>query len=538
MPLPRNRRGNKKNKYRAKIDGGRMKFIENSVGRLIPTEIDGRKLRPFQGAFADNGGGKKAAPPIPVSKPGDKKLLSSLREAIEATGLKDGMTISFHHHLRDGDYVVNMVVSEIAKMGIKNLTLFPSALFPVHESLIEHIKNNVITNIQGSMNGPMGNFVSHGGLPTTAILRTHGGRVRAVEDGDVHIDVAFIAASSADDYGNANGVDGPSACGPLAYAAVDWQYADKVVVITDNLVPYPIVPFSVPSTHVDYVVQVDKIGDPERIVSGTTRITRSPTRLKIAQMAAQFIKESPYFKDGFSFQTGAGGISLAITDILAQIMRKENIKARLINGGITKYAVDMLHEGLVEVLYDGQVFDTHAINSLKYDVNHVETPMCMYANYHSKGCLVNRLDIGFLGATEIDVDFNVNVNTHSDGLLLHGIGGHTDVAAGTKLAMIVAPSYRSRIPIIKDAVTTIATPGETIDVFVCEKGIAINPRRTDLIEHFKNSKLPIRDIHDIKNEVEKITGKPEKARFKDRIVALIEYRDGTIIDVVREINED
>ncbi|MBN1756465.1 citrate lyase subunit alpha [bacterium] len=510
-------------------------YVENAVGRMIPREIDGRTLKPFRGAFKDNGGGRKAAVPVPVSKPGQNKVLKSIKKAIQACGLRDGMTISFHHHLRDGDGVINMVVDTIAEMGIRDITLAPTALFPVHEPLIGHIKNGVIGNIQGSMNGPVGRFVSHGGLPTVAILRTHGGRVRAIEDGDLHIDVAFIAAPCADDYGNANGVYGPSACGPLAYSYVDAMYADKVVVITDNMIPYPCVPYSIPSTHVDYVVQVPSIGDPEKIVSGTTRITRSPTRLLIAQYAANFIINSGYFKDGFSFQTGAGGISLAITKFLGEEMERQGIKARFINGGITKFAVDMFRKGLVEVLYDGQVFDTASIQSFRDDLKHVETPMSMYANIHSKGCLVNRQDIGFLGATEVDLDFNVNVNTHSDGLLLHGIGGHTDVAAGAGLCMIVIPSYRKRLPIIRERVTTVTTPGETIDVIVTERGISINPRRKDLIDRFKNSALPIKPIHHLKKEVENITGIPEPPRLKDRIVALIEYRDGTIIDVVREV---
>lgn len=51
------------------------------------------------------------------------KLLASVREAIEKTGLKDGMTISFHHHMRNGDYVLNMVLEEAASMGIKDLTV-------------------------------------------------------------------------------------------------------------------------------------------------------------------------------------------------------------------------------------------------------------------------------------------------------------------------------------------------------------------------------------------------------------------------------
>ncbi|MBN2543884.1 citrate lyase subunit alpha [bacterium] len=511
------------------------KYVKNALGRMVPREIDGRKLKPYKGAFETKGGIRKYGPVGSKSLPGDNKMLKSLKEAIKATSLKSGMTISFHHHLRNGDGVVNMVVDAIAQMGIKDITLAPTALFPVHEPLIKHIKKGVVTNIQGSMNGPVGEFISYGGLPTTAILRTHGGRVRAIEDGDLHIDVAFIAAPCADDYGNANGVYGPSACGPLAYSDADAMYADKVVVVTDYMVPYPCVPYSIPSTHVDYVVKVPSIGDPEKIVSGTTRITRSPTRLLIAQYAAKFIIDSGYFKDGFSFQTGAGGISLAITKFLGEEMERRGIKARFINGGITKFAVDLFRSGLTEVLYDGQVFDTHSIESFRDDLHHVETPMTMYANIHSKGCLVNRQDIGFLGATEVDVDFNVNVNTHSDGLLLHGIGGHTDVAAGAGLCMIVIPSYRKRLPIIRDRVTTVTTPGETIDVIVTERGIAINPMRKDLVRRFKRSALPIKPIEQLKEEVEKITGIPEPPKLKDRIVALIEYRDGTIIDVVREV---
>ena len=515
-----------------------MKFVKNAVGRKIPVEIEGRKLKPFSGAFTDNGSGKrKLISPIPVSKPGVNKLCT-LRQAIERSGLKDGMTISFHHHLRDGDYVVNMVVDEIAKMGIKNLTLAPSALFPTHKPLIKHIKKGVITKIEGSMNGPVGEYVSYGGLPKVAVLRTHGGRVRAIEDGDLHIDVAFLAASSADDYGNANGVDGVSAFGPMAYGYADAMFADKVVIITDNLVPYPCAPFSIPATNVDFVVVVDKIGDPEKIVSGTTRITKSPTRLLIARYAAQFIKESGYLRDGFSFQTGAGGISLAVTKILGEIMEKEGIKGSFINGGLSTYAVELFHKGLFDVLYDGQVFDRGVIESFRNDVKHVETPMTMYANYHSKGCLVNRLDVGFLGATEVDINFNVNVNTHSDGLLLHGIGGHPDVAAGCSLTLITIPSYRKRIPVIKEKVTTVTTPGETVDAIVTERGIAINPLREDLIDRMKKSDLPIVTIEELKESVEKITGKPAPPRLKDRIIALIEYRDGTIIDVVREVKKD
>ena len=518
-----------------------MDFIKNALGREIPKEIDGRVLTPYRGAFADPlAKGNRAAPPIPHSHPehrgGERKLLGSIEEAIEKSGLRDGMTISFHHHLREGDYVVNMVLEACARMGIGDLTLAPTALFPCHKPVIDHIKSGVVRGIQGSMNGPVGAFVSRGGMATCGILRSHGGRVRAIEDGDLHIDVAFIAAPCADDFGNANGVYGPSACGPLGYAQIDSQYADKSVVITDNLIRFPCIPIDIPSTNVDYVVAVDSIGDASKIVSGTTRITNSPARLYIAKLAAKFIRESPYYKEGIGFQTGAGGISLAVTKFLGDFMREDGIKASYINGGITKFAVDLFHEGIAEKLLDGQVFDTASIESFRDDLWHQENTLSMYANIHSKGCMVDIQDVGFLGATEVDTDFNVNVNTHSDGMLLHGIGGHSDVAAGAKLSMIVIPAYRKRIPVIRDSVTTVTTPGETVDVVVSELGIAINPLREDLIEHFKNSKLPIKNIHDIKKEVDDICGgEPAPPKLGDRVIALIEYRDGTIIDKVMQV---
>ena len=74
----------------------------------------------------------------------------TLEQAIRASGLKDGMTISFHHHFREGDHVVNLVIDKLAEMGFKNLTIAPSSLSDVHAPLIEHIKNGVITKINTS----------------------------------------------------------------------------------------------------------------------------------------------------------------------------------------------------------------------------------------------------------------------------------------------------------------------------------------------------------------------------------------------------
>ncbi len=507
----------------------------NSVGREVPSKINGIHFKPFAGDGKTKPEGRRAGSLIRMEPEGRSKVVS-LEEAIRKVGLEDGMTVSFHHHLRNGDFVVNMVMKTIEKMGFKNIRLFPTALFPVHEPLVSMLKNGVIRRIEGSMNGPVGEATSYGAMKETAILRSHSGRVRAVESGEVHIDVAFIAAPTSDIYGNLNGVDGKSACGPLAYGMVDSYHADHVVAVTDNLVPYPAYPISIYQQNVDYVVPVDSIGDPKGIMSGTLRITTSPSRLKIAKYAVEIIKRVA-LKDGFSFQAGAGGISLAVTKFLGDIMRKEGIKASFINGGVTKYVVDMLHGGLVNVVLDGQAFDLDAVKSLKGDKNHIETPLAMYGNPFSSGGIVNMIDVGVLGATEVDIDFNVNVNTHSDGLLLHGIGGHQEVAAGSALTIITVPLYRYRVPVIREKVTTVTTPGEVVDAVVTEYGVAVNPKRDDIIEKLKGTKIPLWDIQDLKNKAYSICGKPQEPKTTDDIIAAILWRDGTIIDVVYKVKK-
>jgi len=125
--------------------------------------------------------------------------------------------------------------------------------------------------------------------------------------------------------------------------------------------------------------------------------------------------------------------------------------------------------------------------------------------------------------------------THSDGRLLHGIGGWQNClfAGCTILAL---PSFRDRIPVIVDHVTTLTGPGELIDVIVTERGIAINPRRQDLLAAIKRSTLPIRSLEDIQRDVEKICGgKPQRARVLDHPVAVVKWVDGTVLDTVWQV---
>ena len=196
----------------------------------------------------------------------------------------------------------------------------------------------------------------------------------------------------------------------------------------------------------------------------------------------------------------------------------------------------MLEEGLVEYILDGQTFDLEGVRSMRENPNHVDTSPFTSYNYHGKGNFAPILDIVILGATEVDVNFNANVVTHSDGYLLHGIGGWQNCLFG-KNVILPIPLFRDRIPVIRDEVTTICGPGELIDVIVTERGITINPRRKDLIEKVKDSDLPIKTIHELKDEAEKICGKPQKAEFEDKIIAAIKWVDGTVIDIVRKVKE-
>ena len=514
-----------------------MKMVRNAAGRMIPDEVDGRRLVPFGGAHAGRGCGRKAAPPVRAVVDYRDKVRSSLDEAIEACGIRDGMTVSFHHHLRDGDFVVGMVMDKLAARGLKDLTLAPSALFPVHEPLIRHIESGVVSHIEGSMNGPLGLACSRGAMRRACVLRSHGGRARALVSGEVPVDVAFIAAPACDEYGNMSGSCGPAACGSLGYAQVDARHAQVVVAVTDNLSPYPTAPASIEQTLVDYVVKVPTLGDPKKIVSTTTRITTDPVGLQIARYAARIIEVSGLLRDGFSFQTGSGGISLAVADQIRNAMRRDQIKGSFGCGGITGYFVDMLEEGLFQTLFDVQCFDLKAVESIGRNLNHVEISADMYANPFNAGAVVNRLDAVILGATEIDTRFNVNVNTESNGYLLHNTGGHSDTAAGAKLAIIVAPSIRGRLPIIRDEITTITTPGDTVDVIVTERGIAVNDRHEDLKRELLRCNLPVKEIGQIQQEITQITGCPRPLEFSDEVVGLIEYRDGSIIDVIRRIED-
>lgn len=472
----------------------------------------------------------------------NNKIVPSLEDAIRLTGLKDGMTVSFHHHFRNGDYIVNMVMDKLAEMGFRDLVLAASSLTDCHAPLIRHIRNGVIRRIETSgLRGELANEISHGLMEVPMVFRSHGGRAYAIETGELPIDVAFLGAPSCDPYGNANGysrdMDGGVMCGSMGYAKCDAQYAKKTVILTNHIVSYPNAPFGIPESDVDYIVEVSEIGNPEGIMSGATRFTKNPKELMIAETAANVIEASGRFKDGFSIQMGSGGASLAVARFLREKMLRDQIRASFALGGITGSIVDLHEEGLISKILDVQSFDLRAAESLKNNRFHQQISASYYASPSNEGTAVNQLDLVVLSALEVDCGYNVNVLTGSDGVIRGAIGGHPDTAYGASVAIVVCPLTRGRIPCVVKHVNTIVTPGKVVDIIVTDQGVAVNPRRKNLLKKIQDAEIPLCTIEELQQKAEHVVGSPDPIEYTDRIVGVVTYRDGSVIDLIRQVQD-
>ena len=422
-----------------------------------------------------------------------------------------------------------------ASSSSPGMNFWTSSLFPVHAPLVQHAERGVVARIVTAyMSAPVADAVSRGALPQPIVMQTHGGRAAAIESGQLPIDVAFVAAPAADDYGNVSGAIGRAACGPLGYARVDAEHAARVVAVTDHLVPYPCAPIDIAQDRVDFVVAVDSIGDPAGILSGTTRPTSDPLGLRIAETAAAVIDAAGVLGPDFSFQTGAGGISLAVAARLMDVMRRRGVQGSFAAGGVTGMLCEMLEAGLFRHLFDVQCFDLRAVESFSKDPRHLAMSASMYASPLSRGAVVNRSTTMILGAAEVDLDFNVNVTTGSDGRILGGSGGHADTADGAELAIVTTRLAAAATPKIVERVRCVTTPGATVDVVVTEAGVAVNPTRQDVAARLRDAGLPVRPIEDLCAEAARLAPPAPPPTDDGRIVAVVEYRDGSVIDVVRE----
>jgi len=511
----------------------------NAVNREIPDELlkDGKEV--YQGKnYMDGKYVKKDSPRTRACvKPQESKICETIREACEKCGAHDGMTFSFHTELRDGDYVASMVAKVLVEeMGLKDITVAATSLGAAQDVIADYIEEGKIIGVQTSgVRGRIGEVISAGKLASPAIIRSHGGRPRAVEAGEVHIDIAFLAAASSDCCGNASGVGGKNNFGSFGFGTHDSHYADHTVIITDTLVDFPNLPSSVSAIDVDCVCVVDDIGDAKKISTKEARVTDNPRELMMAENVAKVIAATPYFKDGFSFQTGVGGPSLAVNRFLEEHMVEKNIKMKFALGGTSSSVCKLQDKGLVEHILDTQDFDQGAIDHIFKHPNHHETSLSEYANAANKGAYVNKLDYVVLSALEIDIDFNVNVITGSDGVLRGAPGGHPDTAAGSKCCIIVTPLTRGRMATVCDKVVTVIIPGDCVDVLVTDYGIAVNPLRPDLIKCLDEAGIPHKTIEELKEKAYSLVGTPDDLEWEDKVVAIVEARDGTILDVVRKI---
>ncbi|MFA7364507.1 MAG: citrate lyase subunit alpha, partial [Aminobacteriaceae bacterium] len=276
----------------------KLETVKNSIGRYVPVSVPGLgDFTPFGGPYARLDGSYSWTPklfPRKISAPATDKVAPSLEEAILRSGIESGMTISFHHHMRNGDSLVCRVLSILAKLGIRNVTLAPSSLGDCHDCVAEMVRKGVISRLNTSgVRGEVGKAISRGDFEVPVMIRSHGGRARAIEEGSLHINVAFLAAPACDRLGNFTGSSGKTACGSMGYAMVDARYADHVIAVTDNLVDYPLAPrISIPQYLVDQVAIIDSIGDPSKIATGATRVTRDPVQLRIAELAFGLIRAS------------------------------------------------------------------------------------------------------------------------------------------------------------------------------------------------------------------------------------------------------
>ncbi|MCR9135721.1 MAG: citrate CoA-transferase [Alphaproteobacteria bacterium] len=486
-------------------------------GRIRPYHCDS-VLPPMLPQRASSG-----SPPI---------RLADIEAAFDLFEIGNGSTLSFHHHFRNADRLMNAVLRTAAQRGLKGLTIAPSSMFPVHDELAEHIRNGVIANIiTDYMKGAVADSVTDGDLQGLALLQSHGGRARAIASGQLQIDAAFIGASEADESGAATGRLGEHACGPLGYAMVDAAFAKHTVVAAHNISGKRLTAAEIPGTQVDALLQFENPGSPDGISFGATLPLETPAARKIGAMVVEIVTAAGLMKDGLSFQSGAGGYSLGAVPFLGRAMEERGLKGHFISGGITSAHIEIVKRGAAREIRDVQCFDEIAARSSGMDPWHKAISATQYASPLHPNPTVNQLDVMLLGAIEVDRAFNVNVVNGGNGQIFGGPGGHPDAAFGASLSIVTTGLVGGGYAKLVDHVRCVSTPGDSVDVVVTDCGIAVHPNRKHLHLTLKGAGLPVVPFESLIEQAglratkhqTPITGSP---------CALVEARDGRILDVV------
>lgn len=457
------------------------------------------------------------------------KVVENIQDSIVKSGLKDGMTISFQSNHRNNNNILNLIIKEVDRLGVKDITLVITSLGKIHEPLIEYIKKGVITSIITSgIRGKIAKEISLNNiLKNPVVFKSTKNKVSSIVSGSLKIDISFIITSVSDSMGNSNGVEGKSSFGSVGYSMTEIKYSKNVIVITDTIVDFPLERNSISMEYVDYVVKIDSISCKNNS-SHAIKLTKNPRELLLAEKAANVLIELGYIKNGFSIHPGPGGAFLAICKYLKEYMDLENIKGSFMIGGISSYLVNLLENGYFENIFDLQSYDDIAANSLLNNEKHIEVSDISYSN------ILSRLDIAVINATEIDINFNINLLTGSNGIIMGVPTIAQDIAEKANITIAISPSIRKRIPIITKEVTNVVVPGINVDILVTDRGICVNPLREDIIAILKKTNLKLIKIEELYETVAKITGIPKKVEFTKNIVGVIEHSNGSVIDVVKQ----
>jgi len=527
-----------------------MDFVRNAIGKMVPTEVNGRKKRPFKEAFDPDYSENYAARPGKTSMHSGASKVTDLDSVIEL--ISDGDTISYPHYYRLGDVNLELIVRKLREHGKKNIKILGNAFFDnCIPWLPEAIKDGTIGGIMGNSYRGMGKHLMAGDfLPWIVTGFGHGDRVRKFHTGEERVKVAFGPVPIADKWGNANGLLGKPEhwVGPLGLFLADTLWAEHVALLAGEISDNYIFPRSLSMIDVDYVIKVDNPGNSEGIGSGTLDIEKIRSNKFNARIAEQVIKvmeASGVIFDGFNFQVGSGA-GLIVLDELHRILKEKKIQAGFAIGGCTSLHVDMLHDGAISNLLHGQCFEPSkkVMDSMLYDHNHYEISTGEYDDVANKENAVNMLDVSVLSTLEMDLKFNVN-SICANGRIIGGIGGAQGVAAGSSLTIMFLPLATGKngkgFPRIVDEVFTVSIPGEVIDVAVTEDFIAINPKsKSPYIGELKANaskkglKLAsIEELHERAVAKAKEFGEiPQRVEVTDTPVEVVEWRDGTLLDTI------
>ena len=516
-------------------------------------QFNGREYKPFAGAFntpeyASTLVARRGAAPIPHR--GNKvTTLDAVMELIQ-----DGDTISYPHYYRTGDKGLQMVVEALRRHGKRGIILYGNAFFDNTDPwLIEAFADGILAGLYGNPYRKLGGHIMQGALkPWVSVGTSHGNRVRKLQTGEVHIKVAFGPVAMADRFGNASGCMGKPEhyCGPLGLFLADTEYADYTCLLAGTVADKTIGPASLSMENVDFVVPVETPGLAEAIGSGTLdleRIRANKFNSVVAANVTRVMQAADVIQPGMDFQVGSGA-GLIVLDNIRSMLRERGIRANLSIGGITSLHQDMFDEGLVDKLMHGQLFEPseRVVGSLLNDARHIDISAGYYASVAVKECLVNQLDVAVLSALEIDREFNVNT-VCANGRIIGGIGGGQDVAAGADLTIMFLPLATGKdgkgFPKIVDQVYTRTTPGEVIDVVVTEEYAAVNPasassRRQAVIDNAEKAGLKLVSMEELHEKsiakASEFGTLPVRQETTDEVLHLIEWRDGTVLDMIKK----